>query len=64
MMEALVCHPLDTIKVRMQLSKRSQRGVSFSPFKLLNLPPIHHESFSNKSYRAPAAASSKPASKS
>ncbi|KAH0314555.1 hypothetical protein KCU84_g13361, partial [Aureobasidium melanogenum] len=26
MMEALVCHPLDTIKVRMQLSKRSQRG--------------------------------------
>lgn len=25
-MEALVCHPLDTIKVRMQLSKRSQRG--------------------------------------
>jgi hypothetical protein len=30
MMEALVCHPLDTIKVRMQLSKRSQRGVSSS----------------------------------
>jgi hypothetical protein len=30
MMEALACHPLDTIKVRMQLSKRSQRGVSFS----------------------------------
>jgi solute carrier family 25 (mitochondrial citrate transporter), member 1 len=25
MMEALVCHPLDTIKVRMQLSKRHQR---------------------------------------
>lgn len=25
MMEALVCHPLDTIKVRMQLSRRSQR---------------------------------------
>ena len=32
MMEALACHPLDTIKVRMQLSKRSQRGVSFSIF--------------------------------
>jgi len=31
MMEALACHPLDTIKVRMQLSKRSQRGVSFIP---------------------------------
>jgi solute carrier family 25 citrate transporter 1 len=29
MMEALACHPLDTIKVRMQLSKRSQRGVSY-----------------------------------
>ncbi|KAI4732449.1 hypothetical protein E4T50_16972 [Aureobasidium sp. EXF-12298] len=28
MMEALACHPLDTIKVRMQLSKRSQRGGS------------------------------------
>jgi solute carrier family 25 citrate transporter 1 len=27
--EALVCHPLDTIKVRMQLSKsRKARGVS------------------------------------
>jgi len=25
MMEALVCHPLDTIKVRLQLSKRAQR---------------------------------------
>lgn len=25
MMEALVCHPLDTIKVRMQLSRRAQR---------------------------------------
>lgn len=24
MMEALVCHPLDTIKVRMQLSKRAR----------------------------------------
>jgi solute carrier family 25 (mitochondrial citrate transporter), member 1 len=28
-MEALVCHPLDTIKVRMQLSRRArQPGVS------------------------------------
>ncbi|EMF10560.1 mitochondrial uncoupling protein 2 [Sphaerulina musiva SO2202] len=26
MMEALACHPLDTIKVRMQLSRRQQRG--------------------------------------
>jgi solute carrier family 25 citrate transporter 1 len=35
MMEALACHPLDTIKVRMQLSKRSQRGVSLpSPLSL------------------------------
>lgn len=25
MMEALVCHPLDTIKVRMQLSRRASR---------------------------------------
>lgn len=29
MMEALVCHPLDTIKVRMQLSRRAKApGVS------------------------------------
>lgn len=32
MMEALACHPLDTIKVRMQLSRRARApGVSVSP---------------------------------
>lgn len=30
--EALVCHPLDTIKVRMQLSKRSQAGTKSKSF--------------------------------
>lgn len=31
MMEALVCHPLDTIKVRMQLSRRARApGVSLA----------------------------------
>lgn len=33
MMEALVCHPLDTIKVRMQLSRRATApGVSWREF--------------------------------
>lgn len=32
MMEALVCHPLDTVKVRMQLSRRARApGVSHGP---------------------------------
>lgn len=35
-MEACICHPLDTIKVRMQLSKSGARGANVS---------IHTQSF-------------------
>jgi solute carrier family 25 citrate transporter 1 len=31
-MEACSCHPLDTIKVRMQLSKNGSRGANVSNF--------------------------------
>lgn len=41
MMEALACHPLDTIKVRMQLSRRARMpGVRLCPsFPSLNGSP-------------------------
>lgn len=32
LMEALVCHPLDTIKVRMQLSRSGRGGKGVSTF--------------------------------
>lgn len=31
-MEACICHPLDTIKVRMQLSRKVHRSATVSPF--------------------------------
>lgn len=33
-MEALICHPLDTIKVRMQLAKNIPRNAAVSPLHL------------------------------
>ena len=33
-MEALICHPLDTIKVRMQLAKNIPRNAAVSPLSL------------------------------
>lgn len=35
LMEACTCHPLDTIKVRMQLSKNINRGLGVSPCSLM-----------------------------
>ena len=46
MMEALVCHPLDTIKVRMQLSRRGrQPGTKRRGFVMTGREIVRRESF-------------------
>lgn len=40
-MEACTCHPLDTIKVRMQLAKHASRGANVSHWLLYIIPTDH-----------------------
>ncbi|ORE09148.1 mitochondrial carrier [Rhizopus microsporus var. microsporus] len=46
-MEACTCHPLDTIKVRMQLAKHASRGTNGRPLGFIGVGVkiVHNESF-------------------